>query len=151
MQGFEVLSVNHTGFTVEDLDEAVRFFRDTLGFELLSRAPRDPANTARLTGVAGAKLESAYLRRGDSSVEIVAFRDVADQLRMRLRPVDSGSSHLAMQVDDIEAAVATCRAAGGDLLGEIITVDQGPNAGNRIGYFASRSGIVLELIEPARI
>lgn len=147
MEGFEVLSVNHTGFTVDDLDEAVRFFRDTLGFELVSRAPRDPSKTAKLTGVPGAKLESAYLRRCDSSVEIVQFRDVADQKRTRLRPVDTGSSHLAVQVDNIDVAVATCNAAGGGLLGDIILVDQGPNAGNRIAYFQSASGIVLELIE----
>ncbi|MCG8510555.1 MAG: VOC family protein [Rhodospirillales bacterium] len=149
MEGFEVLSVNHTGFTVDDLDEAVRFFEGTLGFELVSRAPRDPSKTEKLTGVPGAKLESAYLRRCDSSVEIVQFRDVADQKRTRLRPVDSGSSHLAVQVDDIETAAAACGETGGGLLGDIITVDQGPNAGNRIAYFQSSSGIVLELIEKA--
>lgn len=147
MGEFEVQSVNHTGFTVDDLDEAVQFFQDTLGFELVSRAPRDPVKTAQLTGVAGVKLECAYLRHHDSSIEIVEFRDVADQKRMRLRPVDSGSCHLALRVDDIEAAVARCRVAGGSVVGEIITVDAGPNAGNRIAYFATACGIVLELIE----
>ena len=35
------LSFNHTAFTVSDLDEVIPFFRDLLGFELTSRAPRD--------------------------------------------------------------------------------------------------------------
>ncbi len=41
--GFRIVSTNHTSFTVASLERSVGFFRDCLGFELVSRAPRDPA------------------------------------------------------------------------------------------------------------
>ncbi len=43
MGTFKVLRTNHTSFTVSDLDRSVAFFTEALGFELMSRAPRDPA------------------------------------------------------------------------------------------------------------
>jgi catechol 2,3-dioxygenase-like lactoylglutathione lyase family enzyme len=50
---FRVLGTNHTGFTVSNLDRTLGFFRDCLGFELISKAPRDPALVSRITGVEG--------------------------------------------------------------------------------------------------
>jgi catechol 2,3-dioxygenase-like lactoylglutathione lyase family enzyme len=40
---FRVLGTNHTSFTVSNLERTLGFFRDCLGFELISKAPRDPA------------------------------------------------------------------------------------------------------------
>lgn len=41
MPPINVLGFNHTSFTVTDLDRTIAYFRDLLGFELKSRAPRD--------------------------------------------------------------------------------------------------------------
>ena len=56
---FTILRTNHTSFTVSDLDQTIDFFCDGLGFELLSRAPRDPKIIQQVTGVAGAEMEIA--------------------------------------------------------------------------------------------
>lgn len=40
MKAFRVLGTNHTSFTVSSLDRTIAFFRDCLGFDLVSRAPR---------------------------------------------------------------------------------------------------------------
>ena len=47
---YRVLGTNHTSFTVSSLDRAIGFFRDCLGFQVLNRAPRDPAIVSRITG-----------------------------------------------------------------------------------------------------
>jgi catechol 2,3-dioxygenase-like lactoylglutathione lyase family enzyme len=62
MSGFKVLATNHTSFTVSDLDRTLAFFRDGLGFEVTSKAPRDPALIQAITGVEGAELQIAYVR-----------------------------------------------------------------------------------------
>ena len=49
MASFALQGFNHTGMIVTDLDRAIGFFRDLLGFEVISRAPRDPALIGRLT------------------------------------------------------------------------------------------------------
>ena len=43
MPDFNILATNHTSFTVSNLDRTVAFFRDALGFEVTSKAPRNPA------------------------------------------------------------------------------------------------------------
>lgn len=62
MPGFNVLSTNHTSFTVSSLDRTVALFRDALGFEVTSKAPRDPAAIERITGVEGCEVMIAYVR-----------------------------------------------------------------------------------------
>ena len=146
MASFKVLSCNHSGFTVSDLDATVRFFVDALGFELLDRAPRNPLNTARLTGTTDVELEVAYMRFGNQTVEFLDYR-LPDRQVSTVRPVDVGASHLALKVDDLDAAVEACRTTGGSMVGTTIMVDKGPNAGNRICYVSMQNGTTLELVE----
>ena len=49
MNTFRVLGTNHTSFTVSSLDRTIAFFRDCLGFDLVSRAPRSPDLVSRIT------------------------------------------------------------------------------------------------------
>lgn len=146
MNNFKVTSLNHTGFTVDRLDDAIAFFSNSLGFELVNRAPRNPANTSRLTGVANVSLEVAYMRFGDQVIEILEYA-ADDRAHYTPRPVDVGSAHLAIKVDNIESAIEGCLQAGGAMAGELITVDNGPNAGNRICYVTMGHGTMIEIIQ----
>ena len=56
MPNFNILATNHTSFTVSNLDRTVAFFRDALGFEVTSKAPRNPALIERITGVEGCRV-----------------------------------------------------------------------------------------------
>ena len=62
---FKVLGTNHTSFTVSNLDRTVGFFRDCLGFELVSKAPRDPALVSRITESRAPTWSSRSLKRRD--------------------------------------------------------------------------------------
>ena len=66
-----------------------------------------------------------------------------------MRPFDPGSAHLALNVDDLDGVVEVCMNIGAQKIGQMITVDQGPNAGNRIIYISFRNEVMIELIEPA--
>ncbi len=62
MASFKVLRTNHTSFTVSSLDRTLGFFRDALGFEVTSRAPRSRRLIESVTGVKGADVVIAYVR-----------------------------------------------------------------------------------------
>jgi catechol 2,3-dioxygenase-like lactoylglutathione lyase family enzyme len=66
---FRVLGTNHTSFTVSDLERSIGFWRDCLGCELISKAPRDPGLVSRITGVAGAEMMVAFLKAPGHTVE----------------------------------------------------------------------------------
>lgn len=142
------VTVNHTGITVHNLDHAVAMFGDLFGFELFSRAPRDPAIIAAVTGVAGAEVDIAYMRNGTTSIELLCYSGPTDRADFRPCPCDLGSLHMAMNVTDMDAMLAKARAWPMDQVGDVIVIDQGPNTGCRIVYMRSpEEGLIVELIE----
>ena len=98
MPDFTVLSFNHTAFTVSDLDEVIPFFRDLLGFELTSRAPRDRRLIRRMTAIDGVDLEIAYVNGPGHRIELIEYKAPADREVVVPRLCDSGAAHVALNV-----------------------------------------------------
>ena len=150
MADFKVTATNHTGFTVADLDKTVAYFEEVLGYEVLSKAPRAIKNQQRVTGVPGADVRVAYILKAGHVLELQEYRGPEGRDHVRPRIVDVGSAHIAVDVDDLDAAVAASEPHGVIPFGEIITVDQGPNTGNRIVYVRfPDDGMVVEFIQQA--
>jgi catechol 2,3-dioxygenase-like lactoylglutathione lyase family enzyme len=142
-----VTGTNHTSFTVRSLDRAIALFRDGLGFELLSRAPRDPEAIAAITGVPAADVTIAFLQGPSHRVELIEYHAPTDRGSSAPRPCDAGFAHLALDVADMDAALAVAAEHGLDLLGAVYVIDQGPNAGRRVAYFRDDNGLTLEFLE----
>ncbi len=148
--GFRIVSTNHTSFTVSSLDRSIPFFRDCLGFELVSRAPRDPAIVQRITGVDGADMEIAFLRGPGHTVELIEYKAPAKKGRVEARPCDTGFAHLAFNVDDADAAVAAVAPFGVQAISAPVAINAGPNKGRKVVYVRDWDGVTLEFIETAR-
>ena len=146
---FKVLGTNHTSFTVSSLERTVAFFRDCLGFELISKAPRDPALTSRITGVEGADLMIAFLRAPGHTIELIEYRAPATKGAIKARPCDTGFAHVAFNVDNAVAAVAAVENYGVKPIAPPVTIDQGPNKGRKVVYVRDWDGVTLEFIEVA--
>ncbi|GHD63185.1 hypothetical protein GCM10017083_53030 [Thalassobaculum fulvum] len=147
MASVRVTGTNHTSFTVRSLDRAIALFRDGLGFELLSRAPRDPEAIAAITGVPAADVTIAFLQGPSHRVELIEYHAPTDRGSNAPRPCDAGFAHLALDVADMDAALAVAAEHGLDLLGDVYVIDQGPNAGRRVAYFRDDNGLTLEFLE----
>ena len=147
MPDFKVLGTNHTSFTVSDLERSLAFFRDALGFEVTSKAPRDPRAIEQIVGVAGADIMVAYVRGPDHSLELIQYLAPADRGRVHSRPCDVGFAHIAFDVDDIDAAIAAAARHEVRPVGQVYTVDKGPNSGNRVCYLRDADGVTIEFIE----
>ena len=142
------VTVNHTGITVHNLDRAIALFAELFEFELFSRAPRDPAIIAAVTGVPGARVDIAYMRNSATSIELLCYSGPDIRADFRPRPCDLGSLHMAMNVTDMDDMLVRARAWPLEQVGEVIVIDQGPNTGSRIVYMRSpEEGLILEMIE----
>jgi catechol 2,3-dioxygenase-like lactoylglutathione lyase family enzyme len=144
----------HTGFTVSDLDAAIHFYRDLLGFELVARRMVDAELAVALSGIADAEIEVAFLdlpggeqRDGSHDLELVHYH----------RPLEAGAAgyvsrpgaaHLAIVVDDAVAAHAELSAAGVAFVSPPNLVASGARAGARMCYFRGPDGLVHELFQP---
>jgi catechol 2,3-dioxygenase-like lactoylglutathione lyase family enzyme len=149
MANFTIQSTNHTSFTVSDLDRTTAFFTEGLGFELLSKAPRDPKIIEQVTGVPGADIIVAYVQGPGHRLELIQYvgPDSGERGQVRPRPCDVGFSHVAYDVDDVDAAIAASEPHGVIPLGDPVAIDQGPNKGGRVVYLRDPDGICIEYIE----
>jgi len=145
-------AVHHVAYTVPDLGQAVRFFVDVIGAELIYELDgiADPGGdwmTRKLGVPATAVARIAMLRLGPvTNLELFEY-DAPEQRRPLPLNSDWGGHHLAIRVDDVDVAVAYLeRQDGGRILGEPETIEDGPIAGDRWGYFTTPWGMHLELI-----
>jgi len=149
MPDFNVLATNHTSFTVSNLDRTVAFFRDALGFEVTSKAPRNPALIERITGVEGASVMIAYVRGPGHSLELIEYVGPNDRSAVNPRPCDVGFAHVAYDVDDIDAAIGASSEHNVKPIGPVTVIDQGPNQGSKVAYLRDLDGITIEFIQKA--
>ena len=143
---FRVLSANHTSFTVSSLDRTLAFFTECLGYRLISRAPREPKIIQKVTGVEGADMEIAFVRGPGHVVELIEYKAPASRGRVVSRPCDTGFAHLALDVDDVDAAVAAAASYAVRAINPPVVIDQGPNKGKKVVYVRDADGVTLEFI-----
>jgi catechol 2,3-dioxygenase-like lactoylglutathione lyase family enzyme len=145
-------AVHHVAYTVPDLKQAVEFFTEVIGAELvyLLGPVQDSTGdwmTRQLGVAATAKAHIAMLRLGPvTNLELFEYT-APNQRRTLPRNSDWGGHHLAIYVTDVDEAVAYLRTQPGvRVLGEPETVADGPIAGDRWVYFRTPWGMQLELI-----
>jgi catechol 2,3-dioxygenase-like lactoylglutathione lyase family enzyme len=144
--------VNHIGLTVPDLAEAVAFFTKVLGCEeAMSFGPfRDDEGTFMKDALdvdPRAVIEQITMLRCGFGSNIELFKYTApDQETVEVRNSDVGGHHIALYVDDIDAAAAWLQNQGVRTLTGPIPVSEGPAAGQSILYFFAPWGLQMELI-----
>ena len=142
--------IEHVGLTVPDLDAAVAFFVDVLGCEHVFDGGRfgdDPRFFEERLGVPGdASMRYCFLRCGfGPNLELFEY-EVADQSQAVPRNSDIGGHHLAVYVDDFEAALDHLDAHGVEVMRPASRIAEGPAAGSRWVYFRAPWGLQLELV-----
>jgi methylmalonyl-CoA/ethylmalonyl-CoA epimerase len=125
--------ISHIGIAVRALRDSAPFFRDVLG---LPEVQLDDSDGASIVGFAA----------GESLVELLEAEDESSPIARFLAKKGPGIHHVCFAVDDLDATLAKCRAAGIEL------VDEKPRVGaegKRIAFLHPRStgGILVELSE----
>lgn len=142
---------DHIGLTVPDLDQAIRFFVEVIGcepfYEIGPIASDGDWMSVHLDVDDRAIVRKLkFLRCGAGlNLELFAY-DAPDQRRILPRNSDWGGHHIALYVDDFDAALAYLRANGVRILGEPTCRDEGPSAGLTWVYFQAPWGLNLELV-----
>ena len=137
--------MDHVGINVGDLAAAVEFFV-ALGLELEGEAQVEGASVDRVVGLEGVRTDIAMLRTpdGHAKLELVKFHSPPARDGDAHAPANTlGIRHVTFQVGDIDAAVATVQAHGGELVGEVVNYEDF----YRVCYVRGPEGIIVELAE----
>ena len=125
--------IAHIGVAVRDLEGILPFYRDVLG---LPEVPLDDADGARIAGLAA----------GESLVELLEARVPDSPIGRFVEKRGPGIHHICFAVDDLDAALERCRAAG------VRLIDERPRVGaegKRIAFLhpSATAGVLVELSE----
>ena len=137
-------AIDHFGYVVPNMEQAIGFFTEVLGFELLSLDgpfTDDGDRVARWWGVhRRAAGWFAYLRYGAAVVELTQWQ-TPDQNTHVPSNSDLGGRHFAIAVTDLDAATTYLKAQPG------VTVFDRSEWG--FVYFTTPWGMTLQIV-PAR-
>ncbi len=130
-----IKKVDHIGIAVKNLDEAIKFYTDILGLECHGTEV-----------VEEQKVKVAFLPTGDSELELLESTSPDGPIAKFIENKGEGIQHIALGVDNIDEALAECKAKG------LRLIDETPRygAGNaRIAFIHPKSskGVLIELCE----
>jgi catechol 2,3-dioxygenase-like lactoylglutathione lyase family enzyme len=128
---FRIISADHTGITVENLERSLAFWRDVLGFELSHTAHQTGELAKEITGVTGAEIKLAVLKSpGGHKIELLEYLAPSDRKRTDVRPCDVGHVHVALLVDDLDATLDKIAGSGWKAAGkpQTLKLDRTPGS-----------------------
>ena len=128
--------IDHTGVAVDDLDAAIKLYRDVLGMPLVHR------EVVEEQGV-----EAVLLDVGDGHVELLSPLGDDTPVGKFLARKGPGLHHVAYAVSDIKATLAELSEAGVQL------IDETPRIGirqSKVAFVHPRStgAVLTEIVQP---
>ncbi len=139
--------IHHAGLVVADLDAAIEFYCALLDMTVIERDHwRAPAPVEdQAVGLSGSSADGAMLRGSGSYLELWHYG--APQ-QLGPDPAERGANelglrHLAVEVEDVSAALARVVELGGSSMNEPIDLD---DTGAAVVYCRDPFGTILELM-----
>ena len=130
-----MLKIEHVAIAVDDLEAAVSHYSDVWGLEVSHRER-----------VADQGVEEVMLRIGDTFLQLLGATGPDTTVGRFLERRGEGLHHIAYEVDDLEATLASLKAKGVEM------IDDEPRLGGRGHMVAfvhpkSNHGLLVELIQ----
>jgi methylmalonyl-CoA epimerase len=129
--------IDHIGVAVTEIEPALELYRDRLELEVAHREV-----------VAEQGVEAVLLDVGENHVELLAPLGEDTPVGRFLAKQGPGLHHVAYQVSDIDAVLASLKEAGMKLIDE---QPRGGIRGSRVAFLHPRAtgGVLTEIVEPA--
>jgi methylmalonyl-CoA epimerase len=128
-------NIDHIGIAVSNLQESLSFWETSLGIELHG-----------IEEVAEQNVRTAFLPVGGTEIELLEPTSADSSVAKFIEKRGEGLHHIAIRVDDIEAALAELKAKGIQLIDDTPRNGAG---GARIAFVHPKAthGVLLELCE----
>ena len=140
-----ITAIRHTGLVVADLDGALYFWCDVLGFKVVKQMEEAGPHIDAMMGLSDVRVTTAKLAAPDNSlIELLHFHSHPDQPSWSGKPFSTGLTHIALTVDDLDDTCSKLSAAG-------VTFPAAPQFSPdgyaKVLYAKGPEGVLLELVE----
>ncbi|MDP3996394.1 MAG: VOC family protein [bacterium] len=140
-----ITNINHSSFTVLDVEKLARFYNEVMGLRLLDLSLRSGEFSEIATGIKGVQLKIAYLDGGNCSLELVEYIPGSGKYS-DTKTSSIGSAHVCFNVNNILEFVENFKKGGGTLVAPLATIPGGPNKGKKMAYAKDPEGNTIEFI-----
>lgn len=133
MSAVKALGLDHVAIAVKDLEQAISFYRDALGLTL-----------SELEEVPEQQVRVAIFGQGAGRLELISPTASQSGVARFLEKRGEGLHHICLEVEDLEAAMASLRERGAPL------IDRAPRpgaGGAQVAFLHPQGtgGVLLEL------
>jgi catechol 2,3-dioxygenase-like lactoylglutathione lyase family enzyme len=114
----KVGAVQHIGVSVSNMEEALGFYRDLLGLEvMMDMEMTGDAAIEALLGVRDIKMRYVLFSGKGALLNLLEVKQPrGENVARKLRPQDHAIHHIAFSVDDVDAAYEELKASGVEFL-----------------------------------
>ena len=137
--------VRHTGIVVNDIENAIKFWVNLLGFKVVIDQIEEGEFIDKLLGLNNVSVRTIKLSAQDGSViELLHFLSHKSLPTWDGNPYKTGLTHIAFNVEDISGTVSILESNG------YSQVNQYQNSLNRkvlVCYVKGFEGMLIELVE----
>jgi catechol 2,3-dioxygenase-like lactoylglutathione lyase family enzyme len=143
-----IKDLDHVGFTVFEMERALRFYRDLLGLEVLWVRDYEEEYVRNMVGYPTATLRCAYLKLPgtETALELVEYQN-APRVQVDMHSANPGNAHLCLRVDDLAAVYERLKGAGVEFVSTPAVSTAGTFKGSKVVYLRDPDGISLQLVE----
>lgn len=139
-----IKNIRHTGIVVNDLESALYFYRDLLGFQIVKRMEESGDYLDKICGLANARVSTVKMSAIDGQlIELLHFYSHPSKVQSR-EISDPGITHIALTVDDLNSEYVRLSNAG-VLFNSPPQLS--PDGYAKVAFCCAPEGTLIELVE----
>lgn len=140
-----ITDMNHSSFTVSDIDKSILFYRDILGLKLLDTSTRGVEFSQKVTGIVGADLKIAYFEVNNCRIELIEYLAPKGE-KIDTATCNVGSAHICFNVNNFTEFIKNLQKNNVKFSGDVCEIPGGPNKGKNVLYFEDNDSNSIEII-----
>lgn len=140
-----MISLRHIGIVVQDIDVALNFWVDILGFKVVRRELEQGEFIDKLLGLSNVVVTTVKMRSGaGSQIELLKFDSHKDIKEWAGKPYSTGLTHVALEVQDLDKEFQRLLKLGIQFIGN---PSISPDGGAKVVYALGPEKLLLEFVE----
>ena len=144
-----IIQIRHTGLVVANLEDALHFWRDLLGFRVEKQMDESGSHIDAMMGLKHVRLTTVKLAAPDERmIELLHFQSHPDRPAWEGTPYTTGFTHLAMTVTDLDASCERLKSEG---VVFSAPPQLSPDGSVKVTYGKGPEGVLLELVEVLKL
>lgn len=144
-----ITQIRHTGLVVANLQSALHFWCDVLGFRVVKQMDESGPHIDAMMGLKDVRLTTAKLVAPDERmIELLHFKSHPDSPVWEGTPYSTGFTHMALTVANLTASCEKLKREG---VVFSAPPQLSPDGAVKVTYGKGPEGVLLELVEVLQV